>query len=185
MGTIIGTIIGGIIAGLAMIINSYFNSKISREKEELDLKRKNFQVYISSLEKIYEDVLHLAGKLIRGKGRASNDELESFYKLEIQLRLKSNDTIYNGFIKLKSEISNMAHNLPKLPEEFIPQFEDDDHRRERLRKRKQAEKIRDKESKKYMSNLNQMHKELSDDMKNHLAEKKESLTFEKAEKKKA
>ena len=57
METIIGTIIGGIIAGLAMILNSYFNSKISREKEERDLKRKNFQLYITALEKIYEDVL--------------------------------------------------------------------------------------------------------------------------------
>jgi hypothetical protein len=185
METIIGTIIGGIIAGLAMILNSYFNSKISHEKEERDLKRKNFEVYISALEKIYEDVLHLADKLIRGKGRASNDELESFYKLEIQLRLKSNENIYNGFKRLKAEIANMAQSLPDLPEEFIPQFEDDNHRRERLRKRKETEKIRDEESKKYMNKLYQMHKELSDDMKNHLAEKNESLTFEKAEKKNA
>ena len=134
METIIGTIIGGIIAGLAMILNSYFNSKISREKDERDFKMKNFELYISALEKIYEDVLHLSDKLIRGKGSASNNELESFYKLEIQLRLKSNDTIYNGFKKLKGEIASMAQSIPNLPEEFIPQFEDDNHRRERLRK---------------------------------------------------
>lgn len=42
MEIIIGTIIGGFIAGIAMILNSYFNARITREKEERELKRKHF-----------------------------------------------------------------------------------------------------------------------------------------------
>jgi len=180
MEVIIGTIIGGFIAGIAMILNSYFNAKITREKEERELKRKQFDKYISELENIYEEALHLLDKLIRGKGSASTDDLEKFYRLEIQLRLKSTEKIYNGFRELRTEIANMAKNLSALPEEFVPKFEEDDDRKYRLEQRKQAEQKRDKEATKYSPKLYQMHKIISDDMKNHLAEKKESLAFEKA-----
>lgn len=118
--------------------------------------------------------------MIRGKGSASTDDLEKFYRLEIQLRLKSTEKICNGFQELRTEIANMAKNLPALPEEFVPKFEEDDDRRSRLKQRKQAEQKRDKEATKYTPKLYQMHKKISDDMKNHLAEKKESLAFEKA-----
>jgi len=34
MDAFIGAITGGLIAGLAMILNSYYNAKFSRQKEE-------------------------------------------------------------------------------------------------------------------------------------------------------
>lgn len=170
MDYVIGTIIGGIIAGLAMILNSHFNSRIARDKEEREYKRKNTDKYISDLESTYEDALHSLDKLIRDKGSASEGELEKFYRLKIQLSLKSNAKIYDGFRELQSKIANMAHNLPALPEEFIPKFEDDYERKGRLEKRKKAEQKRDEEAKKYTGNLCKLYQDLSNDMKNHLAE---------------
>ena len=180
MEVVIGTIIGGLIAGIAMILNSNFNARVAREKEERELKRKYFDKYISEIESIYEDTLHLLDKLIRGKGSASTTDLEKFYRLEVQLRLKSTEKIYNGVRGLRSEIANMAKNLPVLPEEFVPKFEEDEDRRYRLEQRKQAEQKRDKEATKYSGKLYEMHKQISDDMKNHLANKQESMTFEKS-----
>lgn len=180
MEVVIGTIIGGLIAGIAMILNSNFNAKVAREKEERELKRKYFDKYISEIESIYEDTLHLLDKLIRGKGSASTTDLENYYRLEVQLRLKSTEKIYNGVRELRSEIANMSKNLPALPEEFVPKFEEDEYRRYRLGERKQAEKRRDKEAIKYSGKLYEMHKQISDDMKNHLANKQESMAFEKS-----
>jgi len=153
-----------------MVLNSYFNSRIARDKEQREYQRKNTDKYISDLESIYEDALHSLDRLIRDKGIASEGELEKFYRLEIQLSLKSNAKIYNGFQELRSGIVNMAHSLPALPEEFIPTFEDDSHRKNRLQKRKKAEQKRDEEAKKYIGNLYKLYKDLSNDMKDHLAE---------------
>ena len=179
MEYVIGTIVGGIITGLAMVLNSYFNSRIARDKEQREYKRKNTDKYISDLESIYEDALHSLDKLIRDKGRASEGEIEKFYRLKIQLSLKSNAKIYNGFQELQSEIANMAHNLPALPEEFIPKFEEDYERKNRLGKRKKAEQKRDEEAKKYTGNLYKLYQDLSNHMKNHLAEIK-GLTLKEA-----
>jgi transcriptional regulator of heat shock response len=181
MEYVIGTIVGGIIAGLAMILNSLFNSRITRDKEQREYKRKNIDKHISDLESIYEDALQSLGKLIRDKGRASEGELEKFYRLGIKLSLKSNTKIYNGFVELQNEIVKMAHNLPALPEEFIPSFEDDLERRTRLERRKKAEQKRDKEAQKYTDKLYQLRQALSDEMKNHLAEVKELLTLNQAD----
>lgn len=170
MEYVIYTIIGGIIAGGAMILNSYFNSRIARDKEEREYKRKNTDKYISDLESTYEDALHSLDKLIRDKGSASGGELEKFYRLKIQLSLKSNAKIYNGFEELQSKIANMALNLPALPEEFIPTFEQDSDRKYRLEKRNKAEQKREEEAKKYTSNLYKLYQDLSNDMKSHLAE---------------
>ena len=120
MEYVIYTIIGGISAGGAMILNSYFNSRITRDKEEREYRRQNTDKYISDLETIHEDALYSLDKLIRDKGSASGGELDRFYRLRIQLRLKSKAKIYNGFEELQSKIANMAHNLPASPEEFIP-----------------------------------------------------------------
>lgn len=169
-GYFIATIIGAIIAGLAMILNSHFNSRIARDKEEREYKRKNTDRYISDIESTYEDALHSLDKLIRDKGSASEEELEKFYRSKIQLSLKSNAKICDGLEELQSKIANMAHNLPALPEEFIPKFENDDDREYRLKRRKEAEQKRDEEAKKYTSNLYKLYQDLSNDMKNHLAE---------------
>lgn len=170
MEYVIYTIIGGIIAGGAMILNSYFNSRIARGKEEREYERKNIDKYMSDIESTYENALHSLDKLIRDKGSTSERELEKFYRLKIQLNLKSNAKIYNEFEVLQSKIANLAHNLPALPEDFIPKFENDFDRENRLEKRKKAEQKREKEFKKYTSRLYKLHQELSNDMKNHLAE---------------
>jgi gas vesicle protein len=172
MEYIIGAIIGGIIAGLAMILNSYFNSRITRDKEQREYKRKTTDKYISDLENIYEEALHRLDKLIRNKGSAPEEELERFYRLEIQLSLKSNAKIYNEVRELRSKIADMAHNLTALPEEFIPKFEEDYARKQRLEKRKKAEQKREAEAKKYTGSLYKLYQDLSTDMKNHLAELK-------------
>jgi hypothetical protein len=129
---VISAIAGGIIAGAAMILNSYFNARIAREKEQREYKRINNDKHISDLESIYEEALHSLDKMIRDKGRASEDQMEKFYRLGIKLSLKSNAKINSGFNNLRSEIANMAKSLPALPEEFIPKFEDDNERKYRL-----------------------------------------------------
>ena len=180
METIIGTIIGGLIAGIAMVLNSYFSAKLSREKEDKAIRRNQYEKYLTELESLYEECLHLFDKLIRGKGSASQNELEKFYRLEIKISLKSNKSILSKFKKLKVSIADMAGGLCPLPEEFIPKFEDDSHRMQRLENRKVAEEKRNEEAKKYQGKLYSLHKELADLMKNHLAEKNESVEFEKS-----
>jgi hypothetical protein len=64
----------------------------------------------------------------------------------------------------------MAKNISALPEEFIPSFEQDEDRKYRLKERKKAEQKRDREAEKYIGELYVKNYELSDDMKNHLAE---------------
>ena len=185
MEYIIGIIVGGIITGLAMILNSFFNDRIARQKEQREYRRIHIDKDISNLESIYEDTLHSLDKLIRDKGRTSESELEKFYRLGIQLRLKSNEKIYDRFKELQNGIVNMAKSIPALPEEFIPQFEDDEERKYRLEKRKKAETKRDEEAKKYTGKLYQEWYELSSDMENHLAEIKAALTVEEASTRKA
>lgn len=179
MEYVIGTIVGGIIAGLAMILNSLFNSRIAREKEQREYKRKNTDKYISDLESIYEGTLYILDKLIRDKGRAAEGELEKFYRLKIQLSLESNAKICSSVEELQSKIVNMVQNLPALPEEFIPKFEGDYERKDRLEKRKKAEQKRAEEAKKYTGNLYKLYQDLSNDMKKHLAEIK-GLTLQEA-----
>lgn len=172
MEYVIGTIIGGVIAGLAMLLNSYFSSRIARDKEEREYRRMSADSHIANLESTYEDALHSLDKLIRDKGSASEGDLEKFYRLKIQLSLQSDAKIYNGFLELQSKIADMAHSLPPLPEEFVPKFEEDYERKARLEERREAQQKRDAEANKYTSNLFRLYQELSQDMKNHLAEMK-------------
>jgi len=177
MEFLIGTIVGCIITGFLIILNTHFNAKIAREKEQREYRRMCADRDISDLENLYVEALHSLAKLIRGQGVALEPELEKFYRLEIQLRIKSNATIIKGFQELRSEIVNMAQNIPSLPEEFIRKFEPDDEREARLKRTKKAKQNRDKEAKKYTGNLYRMHEELLGHMENHLVEKK-SLAFE-------
>ena len=172
MEYIIGAAVGALITALALIGKSYFDARFAREKEQREYKRINDDKCISDLESIYKEALHSLDKMIRDKGRASEEQIERFYNLEIQLNLKSTSKITDSFRDLRNAIAAMAKSLPALPEEFIPTFENDDHRRYRLEKRRKAEQKRDNEAKKYIDNLYKMHQELSSDMKNHLAELK-------------
>ncbi|MDD5617465.1 MAG: hypothetical protein PHG69_00050 [Candidatus Omnitrophica bacterium] len=165
---IIGAIIGGIIAGAAMILNSYFSTKFSSKQADQEKKRERLEKDIEETQKFYENALHLSDKLIRNEGMASETELEEFYRQEIRLGLISNKEVLKKFRELKSDIANFAHKLPKMPEEFIPKFEDDDDRRWRLEKRKKAKQKREKEAKKYRPDLYKKHSELANLMQGHL-----------------
>ena len=171
MEYIIGTIIGAIITSLAIVLNSFLTAKITKEREQREYLRHRLDVEISNLDEIYQEAIHSIDKLIRGKGSASESELEKYYKLAIQIRLKSTQSIYDSFNKLRSDIVNMAKNIPPLPEEFIPKFENDDDRRYRLEKRKKAEKSREKEATKYINELYKDLDKLTRDMRAHLEEK--------------
>ena len=127
METIIGTIVGGIIAGIAMILNSHYSSKGQVKIEDRMFFRTELKKDIIELDSLYEKILHVADKLIRNLGSASNSDLENFYQIDVKLDLKSNRKIGLKFKKLASKITTMAKNLPKMPDEFIPKFEDDCH----------------------------------------------------------
>jgi len=165
---IIGAIIGGIITGVAMILNSYFSTKFSSKQADQEKKRERLEKDIEETRKFYENILHLSDKLIRNEGMASNAELEEFYKQEIRLRLVSNKEVLGKFQELKSSIADFAHKLPKMPEEFIPSFEDDNNRRWRLEERKKAKQAREKAAKKYRPDLYKKHSALADLMQTHL-----------------
>jgi gas vesicle protein len=177
MITILGTLVGGIIAAIAMILNSHLSAKNAKQKDEQSFKRRNFEKYIEEIEKLYEEAIHLSSKLIRNKGRAASETLEKFYRLDAQLSLKSNPSIHSKFKTLKSEISTAAGKLTPLPEEFIPKFEDDEDRRYRMNKRKEIETLRDQEYQDHLSELLATHECLSEAMKEHIIEVKESLTY--------
>lgn len=172
METIIGMLIGALITGIAMILNSYFSTKFSEEREDRKQKRERIRIEIEDTQKFYEDVLHSFDKLIRNKGRGSESELEESYKQEIRLKIISNEEIFNKFQELDSSIVDFAQKLPKIPEEFIPKFEDDDHRLKRLEEREKAKKRRNKEAKKYLPEVRKKYDELSKLMKEHLSKLK-------------
>ncbi len=172
METIIGMLIGALITGIAMILNSYFSTKFSEEREDRKQKRERMRREIEDTQKFYENVLHSFDKLIRNKGRGSESELEESFKQEIRLKLISNKKISNKFQELDSSIVEFAKKLPEIPKEFIPKFEDDDHRRERLETREKAKKRRDKEAKKYLPEIRGKYDELSILMKEHLSKLK-------------
>jgi len=92
---------------------------------------------------------------------SSNSELEKFYNLEIKLKLNWTDEIITKFNNLRWEITNMVYKLPKIQEEFIPKFESDDQRFSRLEKIKQLTVKRNKKSKKFLYNINELYKKLS------------------------
>src|SRR3989339_542372 len=149
---IMGVIIGGIITGASMILNSYFSTKFSSQQRDRENKREKLEKDIDEIQKFYENILHLSDKLIRNEGMASEAELEEFYKQKIKLKLISTGDILEKFNELKNGITNFAHKLPKMPEEFIPKFEDDDNRRWRIEERKKNKQKREKEAKKYRPN---------------------------------
>lgn len=172
--SIIGVSVGALITGVAMVLNSYFSAKFREEHEDKKQHRDLLTKDIEETQKFYERVLHLADKLIRNEGSAETSELEEFYRTEIRLRLISDQKILNKFLELKKGIADFAHKLPKMPEEFVPKFEDDDHRRWRLEERKKAKQKRAKAAKKFLPDLYKTHSELADLMKNHLKKMKES-----------
>ncbi|WP_299534565.1 hypothetical protein [Ulvibacterium sp.] len=163
--TLIGTLLGAIIAGLAVILNSRYTAKTTLKRENrnrlIDEKERDVQ----ELEKLYQDILHLLDKLIRSLGSLTESELEKYYKLEIRLDLLSTKEITEKLNDVSSAISKMVSELTKMPEEFIPKFEEDSERKWRLNERKKAKEKREKESKKYTPDIGSKYNELSELMK--------------------
>lgn len=174
MDPILGILVGATITGIAMILNSYFSTKFSEEKEDRKQKRERMDKEIEEMQKFYEEVLHSFDKLIRNKGMGSESNLEESYRQGIRLKLVSNKKITDKFLDLDSAIIVFAKKLPKMPKEFIPDFEKDDHRRERLEKRERVEKRREKEAKKYRPEVRKKYGELSILMKEHLHKLKDN-----------
>ena len=123
-------------------------------------------------ENFTEEILHYVNKFILNEGKGSKEELEAFYKLEIRLKLIATGPIITKLITIKTAIATHASKLIPLPDEFIPKFEDDDHRRERLEARKKTEAKREKEWEKAQPELYKLFDELSELMKIDLKDKK-------------
>ena len=172
---IIGVIAGGVLTGIAMILNSYFSSFFIEKREDKLTKRNRLEKDYEETQKFYEKILHLSDKLIRKEGRATEVELEEFYKFNIRLKLVSNLEILSKFEELKMDLSDFTHKLPPLADIFIPKFEDDDHREWRLAEERRVKDKREKEAKKYTPSLYKKHSELSDLMKIHLQTIKELI----------
>ncbi len=151
-----------------MILNSYFSFRFSESRDDKLKKRERLEKDIDSTQEFYERVLHSSDKLIRNSGRAETNELEEFYKLEIRLKLIGSKEVLNKFSEVKSGIADFAHKLPEMPEEFVPQFENDTNRQYRLETRKKAKQKRENEAEKYRPDLYKKHSGLSDLMKQHL-----------------
>jgi hypothetical protein len=171
----IGIIIGSLLTGTAMIFNSYFSTKFSSDRLAREKKRERNEKESDEIQKFYENILHLSDKLIRNEGMATPVELEDFYKQEIKLKLISTKEIFLKFCELKKEIGSFAEKLPKMPEEFIPKFEDDYARQNRMSERKKAKEKREKEANQYRPNLYIKHSELADLIQLHVKEMKEKI----------
>ncbi|HEX7542828.1 MAG TPA: hypothetical protein VF385_01975 [Patescibacteria group bacterium] len=172
---IIGVVAGAILTGVAMILNSYFSNKFLEKRDDKIKKKNRLEKDFDEIQKFYEQVLHLSDKLIRKEGRAVENELEEFYRFKIKLKLISNSEILAKFEELSGDIGDFARKLPQLYDEFIPTFENDDHKRFRLEAEKEAKSEREKEAKKYRPKLYKKHSELSKLMKDHLQDIKDLI----------
>lgn len=170
--TLISAIIGAVIAGTAMIINSIVSNWLNNKKETLHLKQKQIEKSLSEISQLYESCLLALKKLVSDQGLATDKEWKNFYEIEIKLKLYSESSIVNKFVEVKNSIVDLSHKLPAMPEEFIPKFEEDEHRQKRLTERKKAEQKREKEAQKLLPEINKKYKEFSEMLKADLDEKK-------------
>lgn len=161
MEALIGTILGAILAGGAMLLNSAMAARLTREREERAERRRLLEKQLDQLIKLYEDALHSSDRLIRNKGRDSGEQLERFYRIDLQLRLHSTEEIRKAFGAVRSAVTEMAANLPDLPTEFVPKFEEDHHRQARLERREEAERLRDEKAREYQPKCWKRHRELA------------------------
>lgn len=163
--TIIGTILGAIIAGSAVLLNSVYSTKsaIQRENRSRLIDEKDRD--IKELETLYQDILHSLDKLIRNLGSMTESELEKYYKMEIRIELISTKEIALKLSEVSKGISKMASELPNMPDEFIPKFEEDYQRESRLNERKKAKEKRKKKAKEFTPELRKSYNNLSELMK--------------------
>jgi len=170
--TIIGTVLGALIAGLSILLNSIYSSKSIQKREDrkrlIDEKDRD----IKELESIYEKSLHLIDKLLRELGSLPSSELEEYYKLEIRLELISTEEINKEIKDIRGGIADMIKELPNIPEEFIPKFEDDFQRESRLKRKKSSEIKRKEKSKEFLPALRDKYRYISELMKKDLQQRR-------------
>lgn len=169
---LIGTIIGALIAGLAMILNSYYSARRQEQREDHLARRKQLEKDINEISKLYQDSLQILDRIIRKHGLDQEVKLETLYNIEVKLQLSGTTEIYDKFEEVKSAVVDMAHKLPPFPEEFIPEFENDAERYERLEARKKADQKRKTAAKKYLPKILKKYHELSKLMKENLINRK-------------
>lgn len=154
-----------------MLLNAIISSKNERDRQDHADARRLLEKQLDDLSMLYENILHISDRLIRNKGRDTEDQLEKFYKLEIKLRLHSTEEIRKAFKAVRASISTMVGDLPPPPDEFIPKFEEDHERKSRLQKRKEWESERDKKANEHMPKCWKKHSELAVLLKEDLSRK--------------
>jgi hypothetical protein len=137
---LIGTIVGAIIAGAAMILNSYFSARRQEHREDHMARRKQLEKDLNELNQLYQDSLQILDRIIRKHGFDKEGKVETLYNIEVKLQLTGTTEIYKKFKKIRNAVADMASKLPPFPEEFIPKFEDDNHRYARLEREKRQRK---------------------------------------------
>lgn len=173
MEGLIGTVIGAILAGGAMILNSYYASKRQEEREDHLARRKVLEKDLESLEKLYQETLELLDRIIRKQGRDEAGKIEKVYNIEVKLQLQAPKEVFDKFRGIRSAVADMSAKLTPFPEEFIPKFEEDEERYQRLEARKNTERQRSEEAKEYLPEIYKKYEQLTDLMKNDIEEKKQ------------
>ncbi len=172
MEALIGTIVGALLAGAAMILNSYYSAKRQERREDHLARRKQLEKDINEISQIYQDSLQILGRIIRKHGFDKEEKLETIYSIEMKLQLIGTIKICKKFREVKNAVANMGHKLPLFPKEFIPKFEDDNARYERLDARKEVEQERDEVAKRHLPEIYKKYNELSELMKEDLIKRK-------------
>lgn len=172
MEALIGTIVGALIAGAAMTLDSYYSARRQEHREDHLARRKQLEKDINEISQLYQDSLQILDRIIRKRGFDQEGKLETLYNIEVKLQLTGTTEIYDKFKEVKSAVGDMAHKLPPFPEEFIPKFESDDGRQERLEARKKTEQERETAAKKYLPDIFKKYNELSALMKEDLIKRK-------------
>ena len=139
---IAGTLLGALIAGSAVLLNSVYSAKSTLKRENRNRLIEEKERDVKELETLYQDILHSLDKLTRRLGSLETNELEKYYKMEIRMELISTKEIVDKLKTVSNDISKMVSKLPKMPEEFIPKFEEDYERQSRLNTRKKAKEER-------------------------------------------
>jgi gas vesicle protein len=162
---IAGTLLGALIAGSAALLNSVYSAKSTLKRENRNRLIEEKERDVKELETLYQDILHSLDKLIRRLGSLETNELEKYYKMEIRMELISTKEIVDKLNTVSNDISKMASKLPKMPEEFIPKFEEDYERQSRLNNRKKAKEERKEKAEEFIPQIRKEYNKLSELMK--------------------
>ena len=94
------------------------------------------------------------------------------HNIGTKLKLHSSQDIVSAFESIISELAKMVRELTPLPKPFVPKFEEDDQRFDRLEAIENAKAIRAKEAQKHLPSLWAKHEGLARMMKEHIRAKR-------------